>query len=124
MSRAVTPVEITLLRKLRKEVKDWQEALSGEREGLDELCAQVDVALKARSGWQPPAPASVEVILIPEANLLAVNKPRNYSGQCIITDFPQVPPVGGAFTFHTHRGRVVSVTAVYVEGNRIVYREI
>lgn len=34
-----------LLRRLREEVRDWQEALNGEREGLDELCAEIDEAL-------------------------------------------------------------------------------
>ena len=33
---------IDLLCRLRFEVRDWQEALSGEREGLDELCEEID----------------------------------------------------------------------------------
>lgn len=35
-----------LLITLREEVRDWQEALGGEREGLDELCAEIDELLK------------------------------------------------------------------------------
>jgi hypothetical protein len=33
---------VSLLRELREECRDWQEALCGERDGLDELCARVD----------------------------------------------------------------------------------
>ncbi len=35
------------LRRLREEVRDWQDALCGEREGLDELCAEIDTILEA-----------------------------------------------------------------------------
>jgi hypothetical protein len=42
---ALEPME-ALLRELREEVKDWQDALCGERDGLDELCAKVDAALE------------------------------------------------------------------------------
>lgn len=38
---------INLLIDLREEVRDWQDALSGERDGLDELCARVDVFLES-----------------------------------------------------------------------------
>jgi hypothetical protein len=37
---------IDLLCRLRCEVRDWQEALSGEREGLDELCAEIDAHIE------------------------------------------------------------------------------
>lgn len=33
---------VALLKRLRAEVVDWQEAMCGEREGLDELCAEID----------------------------------------------------------------------------------
>lgn len=33
---------MALLCQLRAETLDWQEALSGEREGLDEICEAVD----------------------------------------------------------------------------------
>lgn len=33
------------LRTLRGEVRDWQAALSGERAGLDDLCARIDALL-------------------------------------------------------------------------------
>jgi hypothetical protein len=33
---------IDYLVRLREEVRDWQDALCGEREGLDELCAEID----------------------------------------------------------------------------------
>lgn len=38
---------VELLRELREEVRDWQDALSGEREGLDELCERVDAFLES-----------------------------------------------------------------------------
>lgn len=34
-----------LLKELREECRDWQDALSGEREGFDELCQRVDAVL-------------------------------------------------------------------------------
>ena len=45
---------IDLLCQLRAEVRDWQHALSGEREGLDDLCGEVDAkiaALAAEDGY-------------------------------------------------------------------------
>lgn len=40
---------IDLLCRLRAETRDWQDALSGERDGLDALCAEVDAAIAARA---------------------------------------------------------------------------
>lgn len=45
---------VTLLRLLREEVRDWQDVLSGEREGLDGLCARIDSYLQPDGkalGW-------------------------------------------------------------------------
>lgn len=39
---------IELLRELREECRDWQDALSGEREGLDDLCGRIDEFLDPR----------------------------------------------------------------------------
>jgi hypothetical protein len=39
-----------LLISLREEVHDWQEALGGERDGLDGLCAQIDALLTPTKG--------------------------------------------------------------------------
>lgn len=35
----------SLLKRARDEMWDWQYVLCGEREGLDELCSEIDVAL-------------------------------------------------------------------------------
>lgn len=40
----------SLLRELRDEVRDWQDALGGERPGLDALCARIDAHLEPDSG--------------------------------------------------------------------------
>lgn len=45
LTEAPAPNPEALLRELREEVIDWQEALCGEREGLDDLCARIDTAL-------------------------------------------------------------------------------
>jgi hypothetical protein len=37
--------ERKLLAELRDECRDWQDALSGEREGFDELCQRIDAVL-------------------------------------------------------------------------------
>lgn len=44
---ASTKTSTTLLRRLRDEVKDWEDALCGERPSLTEICAEVDAHLGA-----------------------------------------------------------------------------
>lgn len=39
------PRLVEKLAALREEMRDWQEALGGEREGLDDLCASADALL-------------------------------------------------------------------------------
>lgn len=51
---APDPAEVlALLRELRAEVFDWQEAMCGEREGLDDLCAKIDRALSGTGEITP-----------------------------------------------------------------------
>jgi hypothetical protein len=53
---------------LREEVRDWQDALAGEREGLDELCAGVDDLLRGDS-VPDPLPESPPSRLLPRAGV-------------------------------------------------------
>lgn len=42
---AAAPDLLHLLSELREEVRDWQDALCGERAGLDPLCEQIDALI-------------------------------------------------------------------------------
>jgi hypothetical protein len=56
---------IDLLCRLRFEVRDWQDALSGGREGLDELCAEIDgkiADMALRDGYRCPDSACGQII--------------------------------------------------------------
>lgn len=72
---------VALLFQLREEVRDWEEALGGEREGLDELCARVDSFLACPADpLGPVEPDGLAVGMVARHSAV----PSRHARRCVI----------------------------------------